>query len=167
VFFDEIDALCSARGGDNQATERVVNQLLTELGGFEDRREVFVIAATNRPDIIDPAMLRPGRLDKTIYVPLPNEHDRLSILQTLSRKTPVDPEVDLEKIAQATEGYTGADLASLVREAACYCLRSNQPPFTVAQQHFASSLTKLRPSVSIEQKIHYEKMRERLHMRIV
>lgn len=167
VFFDEIDALCSARGGDNQATERVVNQLLTELGGFEDRREVFVIAATNRPDIIDPAMLRPGRLDKTIYVPLPNEHDRLSILQTLCRKTPVDPAVDLEKIAQATEGYTGADIASLVREAACYCLRSNQPPFTVAQQHFAISLNKLRPSVSVEQKIHYEKMRERLHMRRV
>ena len=86
IFFDELDALWPKRGsGDNIATERVVNQLLTEMDGLEDRRNVFVIAATNRPDIIDKAMFRPGRLDKLLYVPLPNKDDRLSILQTLCK----------------------------------------------------------------------------------
>ena len=91
IFFDELDALCPRRdgsggggGGGSGVSERVVNQLLTELDGLESRRNVFVIAATNRPDIIDPAMLRPGRLDKLLYVPLPAKEDRLSILQTLS-----------------------------------------------------------------------------------
>ncbi len=100
IFFDELDALCPKRGSEqNSVTERVVNQLLTELDGLEERRNVFVIAATNRPDIIDPAMLRPGRLDKLLYVPLPNEADRLSILETLCKDKPVDPAVDLKAVA--------------------------------------------------------------------
>jgi ribosome biogenesis ATPase len=82
--------------GDNVATERVVNQLLTEMDGLEDRRNVFVIAATNRPDIIDPAMLRPGRLDKLLYVPLPSKDDRFSILETITRDKPLDSKVDLK-----------------------------------------------------------------------
>jgi len=100
VFFDELDALCPKRGsGDNIATERVVNQLLTEMDGLDDRRNVFVIAATNRPDIIDKAMLRPGRLDKLLYVPLPNKEDRFSILETLCKGKPIEEDVDLKAIA--------------------------------------------------------------------
>jgi len=100
IFFDELDALCPKRGSEsNSVTERVVNQLLTELDGLEERRSVFVIAATNRPDIIDPAMLRPGRLDKLLYVPLPNKEDRYSILLTQSKGRPIDSNVDLKKIA--------------------------------------------------------------------
>ena len=100
IFFDELDALCPKRGSEsNSVTERVVNQLLTELDGLEERRNVFVIAATNRPDIIDSAMLRPGRLDKLLYVPLPNKEDRFSILQTQSKGRPIASDVNLKIIA--------------------------------------------------------------------
>lgn len=162
VFFDEIDSLCAKRGQDNAATERVVNQFLTELSGFEDRRQVFVIAATNRPDIIDPAMLRPGRLDKMLFVPLPDEADRSSILTTLTKMTPLDPSVNLVALAHQTYGYTGADLASLVREAACFSLRSSSPPYTVSMTHFSDALAKLTPSVTPEQRLHYESIREQM-----
>ena len=96
------------------------------MDGLEERRGVFVIAATNRPDIIDPAMLRPGRLDKLLYVPLPTKDDRLSILMTVCRKIPTDNDVDLKKIAfdQRCEGYSGADISALVREAQMTTLRS-------------------------------------------
>lgn len=102
IFFDELDALAPRRGGPgggssgNNVTERVVNQLLTELDGLEERRDVFVVAATNRPDIIDPAMLRPGRLDKLIYVPLPTREERALILATHARRMPLAADVDIE-----------------------------------------------------------------------
>ena len=112
IFFDEIDALCPKRfdfgatmtgrgmdGGSSGVSERMVNMLLTEMDGLEDRKQVFVIAATNRPDIIDPAMLRPGRLDQLLLVPLPSQTDRLDILRTITKKTPLADDVDLEKIA--------------------------------------------------------------------
>lgn len=96
IFFDELDSLCPKRGSENNtSSERVVNQLLTEMDGLEERVGVFVIAATNRPDIIDPAMLRPGRLDKLLYVPLPNSEDRLQILRTCCKKVPLSEDVDL------------------------------------------------------------------------
>lgn len=122
IFFDELDSLCPKRGGggdSNNSSERVVNQLLTEMDGLEERVGVFVIAATNRPDIIDPAMLRPGRLDKLLYVPLPGVLDRESILRTCCRKVPISSDVDLEAIANSPHctGYSGADLSALVREA--------------------------------------------------
>jgi len=94
IFFDELDSLCPRRGSENNSSsERVVNQLLTEMDGLDERRDVFVIAATNRPDIIDPAMLRPGRLDKLLYVPLPTNEDRLSILQTITRSMPISEDI--------------------------------------------------------------------------
>lgn len=94
IFFDELDSLCPKRGSENNSSsERVVNQLLTEMDGLDERRDVFVIAATNRPDIIDPAMLRPGRLDKLLYVPLPTAEDRLQILQTLTRSLPMHTDI--------------------------------------------------------------------------
>jgi ribosome biogenesis ATPase len=126
IFFDELDSLCPKRGSENNSSsERVVNQLLTEMDGLEDRDGVYVIAATNRPDIIDPAMLRPGRLDKLLYVPLPSKEDRLEILKTACRKVPISSDVNLQEIAfdAACQGYSGADLAALVREAQLNTLR--------------------------------------------
>jgi ribosome biogenesis ATPase len=94
--------LCPRRGSENNSSsERVVNQLLTEMDGLDERRDVFVIAATNRPDIIDPAMLRPGRLDKLLYVPLPTNDDRFSILQTVTRSLPIGEDVNLKSIASS------------------------------------------------------------------
>lgn len=96
IFFDELDSLCPRRGSENNSSsERVVNQLLTEMDGLDERRDVFVIAATNRPDIIDPAMLRPGRLDKLLYVPLPTNEDRLQILKTVTRSLPLEDGINL------------------------------------------------------------------------
>ena len=119
IFFDELDALVPKRSQENNnAGERVVNQLLTEMDGLEERKQIFIIAATNRPDIIDPAMLRPGRLDKLLYVPLPSKEDRLSILQTITQELPIekDKSINLEEINEKTDGFSGADIAALVRE---------------------------------------------------
>ena len=133
------------------------------MDGLEERRGVFVIAATNRPDIIDPAMLRPGRLDKLLYVPLPTKDDRLSILKTVCRKVPIHENVDLAKIAidQHCEGYSGADLSALVREAQLCTLRAlvkkesenpeakpTEGKVLVQMKDFESALTRVFPSVS-------------------
>ncbi len=126
IFFDELDSLCPKRGSENNSSgERVVNQLLTEMDGLDERVGVFIIAATNRPDIIDPAMLRPGRLDKLLYVPLPNADDRVQILKTCVNKVPLSEDVDIVKIASnsACEGYSGADLSALTREAQLCALK--------------------------------------------
>lgn len=135
IFFDELDALVPKRGGGgpggdggSQVSERVVNQLLTEMDGLEERRFVFVIAATNRPDIIDPAMLRPGRLDKLLYVKLPSAGERAAILRKHLRRTPLSNDVDVTALAQDArgEGFSGADIAALCREATLQALREAQ-----------------------------------------
>uniref|UniRef100_A0A8C0HIZ6 Nuclear VCP like n=1 Tax=Buteo japonicus TaxID=224669 RepID=A0A8C0HIZ6_9AVES len=129
IFFDEVDALCPRRSDrESGASVRVVNQLLTEMDGLENRQQVFIMAATNRPDIIDPAILRPGRLDKTLFVGLPPPEDRLAILKTITKdgtRPPLDIDVSLEEIAysQHCDCYTGADLSALVREASICALR--------------------------------------------
>ncbi len=133
IFFDELDSICPRRGsgGDggggasSGVSERVVNQLLTEMDGLDSRRGVYVIAATNRPELIDPAMLRPGRLDKVIYVPLPSVDDRIAILKTLCRPVRLAKDVNLTKIAldPRIEGFSGADLSALVREAGLDVIR--------------------------------------------
>jgi ribosome biogenesis ATPase len=164
IFFDELDALCSRR--DDQQTDasaRVVNTLLTELDGVENRSQVYVIAATNRPDMIDPAMLRPGRLDKLLYVELPTPAERLDILTKLSKKTPLAADVSLKEIADdpRCEGLSGADLASLVRESAVASLRcrfyatgvmdlnatANAEDIFVTKENFDVAFTKVSPSV--------------------
>uniref|UniRef100_A0A665TZX2 AAA+ ATPase domain-containing protein n=1 Tax=Echeneis naucrates TaxID=173247 RepID=A0A665TZX2_ECHNA len=130
IFFDEIDALCPRRSGfESGASVRVVNQLLTEMDGLETRRQVFIMAATNRPDIIDPAILRPGRLDKTLYVGLPPPADRHAILLTITKggtKPSLEQNVSLEEIAfdERCDCFTGADLSALVREASINALRA-------------------------------------------
>jgi len=128
IFFDELDALCPKRGGEGGVnSERVVNQLLTEMDGLNSRKGVFIIAATNRPDMIDAAMLRPGRLDKLLYVRLPKQAERRAILETIARKMPLATDVDLVAAAAdaRTEGFSGADLAALMREAAMCALKES------------------------------------------
>nr|CAD7603750.1 unnamed protein product [Timema genevievae] len=115
LFFDEFDSLAPRRGHDSTGvTDRVVNQLLTQLDGVESLQGVWVIAATSRPDLLDPALLRPGRLDRAVLCPLPDEEDRLSILQSLSRRLTLDADVDLKQLAVSTKGFTGADLQAIL-----------------------------------------------------
>lgn len=171
IFFDEIDALVPKRtGGENAVTERMVNSLLTELDGLEARSGISVIAATNRPDILDPAMMRPGRLDKLLYVPLPTPDERSHILRTCARKTPLSADVDLNLIAHHTKlnGFSGADLAALVREASMTALSSllsqgdRKTVPTVCLRDFEVALTKVFPSVSKADRLRYEKLRTKL-----
>lgn len=168
LFFDEMDSLAPRRGsgGDNTSAERVVNQLLTEMDGLEARNATFLIAATNRPDMIDPAMLRPGRLDKLLYVPLPPPDGRAAILKTLTRKTPIANDVNIDAIAlsHSCEGFSGADLASLVREACVAALKMMTIDATprVTAAHFEEAFTKVQPSVSKADHARYDELRRKL-----
>jgi ribosome biogenesis ATPase len=160
IFFDEFDALCPKRSdsGDGNSTQRVVNQLLTEMDGVQERKGVFLMAASNRPDIIDPAILRPGRLDKIIYVGLPATNDRIDILQALTKngtKPELADDVDLSEIAGMSERFTGADLAGLVREASykivAKAFDASEGELADLKAHkkdFTDALSKMKPSVS-------------------
>jgi transitional endoplasmic reticulum ATPase len=120
LFFDELDSIGISRGkgvgGGGEAADRVINQLLTEMDGIGVKKNVFVVGATNRPDILDEALLRPGRLDQLIYIPLPDHKSRISILKAILRKTPIDPKINLDFIGQITEGFSGADLKELCNQ---------------------------------------------------
>jgi transitional endoplasmic reticulum ATPase len=164
IFIDEIDALAPMRGlvsTDSGVTERVVSQLLTEIDGLERLEGVVVIAATNRPDIIDPALLRPGRFDRLIYVPPPEEKARLEILKVHTRNMPLAEDVDLLEIAKKTEGYTGADIEVLVREAGLLALRENINIDKVYARHFEEALKKVKPSLTQDIIKFYEAWNER------
>lgn len=163
LFFDELDALAPRRGAEsgNAATERVVNQLLTEMDGIDGRSSVYLIATTNRPDIIDPALLRPGRLDKLLYVPLPKADERVSIAQTLLQRTPVQQGVDWQTLVkEKCSGFSGADIAALVRESAVAALRSDA--MAIGDEHFKAALQNVQPSVSHRDEAVYEKLRGNL-----
>jgi len=178
IFFDELDALVPRRSGEGSGgAERVVNQMLTEMDGVQSRSQVYVIAATNRPDIVDPAMLRPGRLDRLLYVPLPTEAGRLEILQTHMKRLPLSDDVDLGRIAREAEGFSGADLASLSREAAMIAIRAAaDPPAPVAGEKQVSMAASVRvtaeildkarsrvmPSVNAKERKEYEDLALRL-----
>lgn len=123
VFFDEIDAIARRRGETNEVTERVVSQLLSELDGLVDNPNIVILAATNRRDTIDPALLRPGRLEEHVEVPLPDEAAREAILTVHSKGKPLAPEIDLAAVAQETEGCSGAELAAILRSASMYAIR--------------------------------------------
>ncbi|KAI0766149.1 valosin-containing protein [Trametes elegans] len=129
MFFDELDSIAKARGGSSGdaggAGDRVLNQILTEMDGMNAKKNVFIIGATNRPDQIDPALLRPGRLDQLIYIPLPDEPSRLSILKAALRKSPVAPDVDLNYLAKNTHGFSGADLTEICQRAAKLAIRES------------------------------------------
>jgi 26S proteasome subunit P45 family/AAA family ATPase, CDC48 subfamily len=158
IFIDEIDALATARGlgGDSLVGERVVAQLLAEMDGVKALENVVVIAATNRPDLVDPALLRPGRFDRIIYVPPPDFRARLEILLIHTKATPLAKDVDLEELARRTEGYSGADLELLVREATFLALREDIYAKEVSMRHFEEALKKVRPSVAPDMLKFYE-----------
>ena len=152
IFFDEIDSLALRRGGESgssKVTDRVLNQLLAEMDGLEDLKEVLVIAATNRPDMLDPAVLRPGRFDKILLVNAPNQEGRESVLKIHTAKMPIkNKEKIIQEMAKKTDGYTGADLEGLTREAAMLALRENVEATEVKKAHFEEALKKVRPSVT-------------------
>lgn len=175
IFFDELDALAPRRGNEGSASssgasERVVNMLLTEMDGFGSRQQVFLVAATNRPDIIDPAMLRPGRLDKLLYVGLPSEEGRVSILQKQAAKMKIEAGVDLAKVARDPRcaGFSGADLNALVRGAGERALREQLMDSAVEgiggiqQRHFDVALEAVLPSVSARDARLYQSMETKL-----
>ena len=158
IFFDEIDAITPSRGisADSHVTERVISQLLTELDGLEELRDVTVIAASNRPDIIDPALLRPGRFDRLIYVPPPDKEARKEIFKIHTKKKPLAKDVDLDKLAEETEGYTGADIAAVCNEAVMFAIREHISKgkeitkeklknLKVKAKHFEEALKKVTP----------------------
>ncbi len=150
VFLDEVESIGAHRGisEDEGVSERVLSQLLTEIDGFRNGGYVFVLAATNRPDLVDPALLRPGRFDRIILVNPPNVEERIEILQIYTRKTPLAPDVDLKEIARRTEGYTGSDLKALVREAALSALREDMNASVVKMEHFIEAMNKIKPSIN-------------------
>ncbi|CAH1253145.1 VCP [Branchiostoma lanceolatum] len=127
LFFDELDSIAKSRGGNvgdgGGAADRVINQVLTEMDGMTDKKNVFIIGAANRPDIIDPAILRPGRLDQLIYIPLPDEPSRISILKANLSKSPVSQDVDLGYLAKVTHGFSGADLTEICQRACKLAIR--------------------------------------------
>jgi transitional endoplasmic reticulum ATPase len=142
--------------------DRVVAQLLAEMDGISRLDNVVVIAATNRPDIIDPALLRPGRFDRIVYVPPPDEKARFEILKIHTRNMPLAKDVDLEELAKMTEGYTGADIELLVREAGLLAMREMNGAGEVSMRHFLEAMKKIKPSVTPEMIKFYETWYERI-----
>ncbi|HJQ45239.1 MAG TPA: AAA family ATPase [Amycolatopsis sp.] len=149
IFLDEIDALAPRRGqsGDSGVSDRVVASLLTELDGVEPMREVVVLGATNRPELVDPALLRPGRLERLVYVPPPDAEARADILRATAKHTPLASDVDLAEIGATLDGYSAADCAALVREAALTAMRESLEATEVTAAHFATAQEKVRPSL--------------------
>ncbi|MGA7368489.1 MAG: CDC48 family AAA ATPase [Nitrososphaeraceae archaeon] len=161
IFFDEIDAIAPKRGGgfgDSHVSERLISQLLTELDGLEVLTNVIVIAATNRPDIIDAALLRPGRFDRLLYVPSPNRDSRVQIIKIHTKKKPLAEDIDIEKLSDLTDRYTGADISSLASAAVMLALRehiskykdpkdadTNVKELKIHMRHFEEAVKKIRP----------------------
>lgn len=165
IFFDELDSLVPARGaglGEPQVTERVVNTILAEMDGLEELQSVVVIGATNRPNLIDPALLRPGRFDEMVYVPVPEEAGRRRILAIHTSTMPLADDVDLDVLAQRTDRFTGADLEDLTRRAGLYALRRSIKAEKVAMIDFESALGETRASVTSEMEREYELMAAKL-----
>jgi len=175
IFFDEVDSVAPTRGssmGDSHVTERVISQFLTEMDGLEELRNVIIIAATNRPDIIDSALLRPGRFDRLLFVPPPDLEARKQIFKIHTRKTPLGDDVNLDELARKTDGYTGADIASLANTGVMLALREHiskaKDPedakkrakgLKVAKRHFDEALQKIKPMSTEELKM-YERFSE-------
>jgi transitional endoplasmic reticulum ATPase len=160
VFIDEVDSIAPRRGlgySDSGVTERVVSQLLTEMDGLIAMENIVVLAATNKPEILDPALMRPGRFDRLIYIPPPDENARLQILKVHTRNMPLD-NVNLDEIAKNTNGYSGADLEALCREAAMNALRRDSEK--IEMKDFNEALKKIKPSIKIGEMKKYEKFIE-------
>ncbi|MBY8982494.1 MAG: CDC48 family AAA ATPase [Candidatus Lokiarchaeota archaeon] len=153
IFFDEFDSIAPSRGrynSDSGVTEKVLSQFLTELDGLEIMKDIVVIAATNRPDILDTALIRPGRIDRILFVPPPNEEERLEILKIFSKDMPLATNVDLKGLVKMTEGFSGADLETWCREAAMRALRENLRARKVSIEHFKESIEEIHPTITPE-----------------
>ncbi|MFB6078631.1 MAG: AAA family ATPase, partial [Halarchaeum sp.] len=176
VFFDEIDSIAGQRGrnqSDSGVGERVVSQLLTELDGIEDLEDVVVVATTNRPDLIDSALLRPGRLDRHVHVPVPDEEARRAILEVHTREKPLADDVDLDAVARRTDGFVGADVEALVREATMAATREfvntvspeeaadSVGNVRVTMDHFETALREVGASVDEDVREQYEEIEQR------
>ena len=158
IFFDEIDAIASTRSGndgDSGVTKRVVNQLLTEMDGLEELEDVAIIAATNRPDILDAGLMRPGRFDRHIEVKEPDEEARLAIFEVHTKDMPLADDVDLKKLAKNTEGYVGADIEAVCREAAMLALRENLETTEISNKYFKEASEKVKPTKEEDQLVQY------------
>ena len=162
IFFDEIDSLAPKRGAnsENHVSERVVNQMLTEIDGLEEMNDVVIIAATNRPDIVDTALLRPGRFDRIILTPTPDEKGRMEILKVHTKGMPLSKNIKLEEIGKKMEGYVGADIEGVCRESAIFALRENKDAKEISLKHFESALDKVPASVTRDIEQAYESMRD-------
>ena len=150
IFIDEIDAIASSRDSDSDSlvTERVVDTLLTELDGLQEMKNIVVLAATNRPDMIDPALLRPGRFDKIVEIPLPDEETRVEIFKVHMKRMPLDKNVSPEALAKATENYTGAEIENVVREAGMNAIREKRD--IVTNKDFEFALVEVKPAIPKE-----------------
>merc|ERR1719498_1981478 len=181
LFFDELDSIAKSRGssvGDaGGAGDRVMNQLLTEMDGVGKKKSVFIIGATNRPDIIDGAIMRPGRLDQLIYIPLPDEPGRVGVLQAQLRKSPIADDVDLSAISRMTDGFSGADLAELCQRAAKAAIRDAiaadelntgdgmdvEATSEIGRKHFEEAMAGARRSVAITDLAKYDQFRQKMN----
>jgi transitional endoplasmic reticulum ATPase len=179
LFFDEMDSIARARGagggGSSETSDRVINQILSEIDGMGSGKTLFVIGATNRPDILDPGIMRPGRLDQLIYIPLPDHPSRVSIFKANLRKSPVADDIKLEQLADVTEGFSGADITEICQRAAKNAIRDSiaagierqrrveageltqeeadalpDPVPCITRAHFEASMSKARRSVGPE-----------------
>jgi len=166
VFFDEIDALASRRGYETgtKVGERVLNQMLAEMDGIEQLEGVVVIGATNRPDMLDPALMRPGRFDRIVSTPVPNKEGRLAIFKIHTKNMPITKDVNLEVLAEKTEGYVGSDIEGLCREAAMLALRDDINAKEVKKKNFEEAMKKVRASVTLEDAKQYNEI-EQMYIR--
>jgi len=180
LFFDELDSIGTARGGGGGdaggAGDRVMNQLLTEIDGVGDKKNVFFVGATNRPELLDDALLRPGRLDQLIYIPLPDRVAREGILQSTLKKSPIAPNVSMAFLAELTDGFSGADLAELCQRAAKAAIRDAiaademktddmdvDAAGEIGRKHFEEAMGGARRSVAITDLAKYDQFRQKMN----
>lgn len=168
IFFDEIDSIASRRGmgGDNSVTERMISQLLTEIDGLESLNQVIIIASTNRPDIIDPALLRPGRFDRLVYVNPPKTDGRREILKIYTDKMPLAEDVNLEELSRTLEGFVGSDIEALCREAAMVALREDIDSTSVHHYHFMEARKKVHATMTPQAEEYYDKIESEIRQNV-
>jgi len=164
VFLDELDSIAPMRGTDtgSHVTDSVVNQLLTSIDGMESMEGVTVIGATNRPDIIDPSLLRPGRFDRLVLIPAPDEKARLEIFKIHTKDMPLSKDVDIKSLSKSCENYSGADVEALCREAAMLAIREDEKAKKISKKHFDKAIEQVRASITPNILKFYEKVSETL-----
>ncbi len=170
IFFDEFDSIAPSRGRhttDSGVSEKVLSQFLTELDGLEVKKDIVVIAATNRPDILDPALIRPGRIDRMLLVPPPDEIGRLEILKIFTKEMPLTNNIDLNVLNKILNGFSGADIETLCREAGMIALRENIRARKITKEHFKQATELINPSIVPEVIKWYETFGEKFKSRII